>query len=724
MPLPADAPAVTPPAGVRTPLTAWLRAVLWGAVLVPATAFVAIAAWGFERAQREAEIAVAHACDLAYGQARRTFAVAAEIARRADTASAGDDLAAREHEADVHQRLADMTAGVSSIVNLNVWDAAGRAIARSDVFPVDPQASVADRSYFREQRDAPVPLGVSEVIKGRQTGIELANASVRRSSTDGSFKGIVAVSLSPAYFRDYYETLAKEDPNFATFALIRTDGEILARWPVTADGRSHVPDGSLTLARIVAGETAGSLLLPARPGREARLVAFRRVDDFPVYVVAGVSRDATLASWVRFVSLLAAVLIPTTAGLVFVSWVALKRTRREQATAAELQEQIVRRANAEKSMLESQRLETLAVVTGGVAHDFNNLLAIVSASLDVLKRKHPELAAERQVQSMSRAIRTGTRLTRQLLSFSRKQALRPETVELQSWLPAMEGLIQGTLGTSIAWQLVTDDDTRAITVDLGELELALINLVVNARHAMPHGGELIVHACNANEASPGGAPMVSISVKDSGVGIPAELLGRVVEPFFTTRAKGAGSGLGLSQVQGFCVQAGGFVRIESTVGQGTTVRMYLPASSTAAVAATADEAGPAITLQGRLLLVEDNEELGSTTEMMLRTVGLEVMRVTSADAALAYLSSAADPPDAVLSDIAMPGTMNGIGLAFALRERWPRLPVVLTTGYTEQIGEASAAGFRVLPKPTAPEDLLEELRAALIKPPEPRKPSP
>lgn len=704
---------MTPSAAAQTPLTAWLRAVLWGAVLVPTTAFVAIAAWGFERAQREAEIAVAHACDLAYGQARRTFAVAAEIARRADAASSGDDLAAREREADIHQRLSDMAAGLSSIVNVNVWDAAGRPIARSDLFPVDAKTSVADRAYFRAQRDVPVPLGVSEVIKGRQTGIELTNASIRRSSADGSFKGIVAVSLSPGYFRDYYETLAKEDPNFATFTLIRTDGEILARWPLTPDGRTHVPDGSLTLQRIVKGETAGSLLLPATPGREARLVAFRRVDDFPVYVVAGVSRDATLASWVRFVSLLAAVLIPTAAGLAYVSWVALKRTQREQATAAELQEQIVRRANAEKSMLESQRLETLAVVTGGVAHDFNNLLAIVSASLDVLKRKHPELAPERQVQAMSRAIQTGTRLTRQLLSFSRKQALRPETVELQSWLPLMEGLIHGTLGANISWQFVTDADTRAVNVDLGELELALINLVVNARHAMPQGGELLVQARNAVEESSAGAAMVSISVSDSGVGIPRELLGKVMEPFFTTRAKGAGSGLGLSQVQGFCVQAGGFVRIESTVGQGTTVRMYLPASAVAAHVAASVEAGPAITLQGRLLLVEDNEELGSTTEMMLRTVGLEVVRVTSADAALAYLASAAEQPDAVLSDIAMPGTMNGIGLAFALRERRPQLPVVLTTGYTEQLGEAAAAGFRVLPKPAAPDDLLEELRVAL-----------
>jgi two-component system NtrC family sensor kinase len=419
------------------------------------------------------------------------------------------------------------------------------------------------------------------------------------------------------------------------------------------------------------------------------------------------------ASWVRFVALLAAILVPTTTGLVYVSWVALKKTRREQATAVELQEQIRRRANAERSMLESQKLETLAIVTGGVAHDFNNLLAIVNASLHVLKRRHPDLAEEKQVVAMSRAIQSGVRLTRQLLSFSRKQALRPETVNLQSWLPAAEGLIQSTLGANIAWQARVEPDTLPLKVDLGELELALINLVVNARHAMPQGGAITVHAGNAASAGPIGEPMVALSVKDSGVGIPPELLAKVFEPFFTTREKGAGSGLGLSQVQGFCAQAGGFVRIESVVGEGTTVWMNLPAAEEAALTSVKEEPLVADRLEGRILLVEDNEDVGSTSELMLRSAGLEVVRVASADAALRYIETAKEPPDVVLSDIAMPGSINGIGLAFELRKNRPGLPVLLTTGYAEQLSEATSSGLRVLPKPTAPEDLLAELRAAL-----------
>ena len=696
----------------ETPLSHWLRAVLWGAFLVPLIVFVIVAWWGYQRAWRDAEATVAHAADLAYRQAQRTFQTAEEIARRADAAAAGSDAEIREHEAAIHQRYADLTTGVPSVVNLNAWDAQGRPLVRSDLYPVDPNARVDDRDYFKQQRDGGTGLGVSQVIHGRQTGLELTNATWRRATLDGSFAGIVAVSVAPAYFRDYYQSLTREQPNLATFALIRIDGALIARWPPAPDGRRRVLSDSPTLAQIGNGATSGVVDLPATAGREARIVGYKRLESYPLYVVAGVSRQAMFASWARFVGLLAAFLFPISAGLVYVTWVALKKTQRETATSLELQEQISRRASAERSMLQSQKLETLAVVTGGVAHDFNNLLAIVNASLHVLKRQHPELAQEKQVQAMSRAIQSGVRLTRQLLSFTRKQALKPETVELQTWLPATEGLIRSTLGANITWQAEVVAGTRAISVDIGELELALINLVVNARHAMPQGGSLVIHASNADDDD-AGRPMVAIAVSDTGIGIPPDLLGKVFEPFFTTRSKGTGSGLGLSQVQGFCVQAGGRVGIESVMGHGTTVSMTLPGTSPSLMAPEPVEAPRAIRLQGRLLLVEDNEDVATTTELMLRASGLEVSRRPNAAAALVYLGALTTLPDAVLSDIAMPGAMDGIGLAFALRSRYPNLPVLLTTGYTEHLQKAIAGGFRVLPKPVVPEELLAELAAAM-----------
>ena len=703
--------SIDAPDPFETPLSHWLRAVLWGAFLIPLIVFVIVAWWGYQRAWHEAESTVAHAADLAYRQAQRTFQTAEEVARRADAAAVGSDADIREREAAIHQRYADLATGVPSIVNLNAWDAQGRALVRSDQYPADRNARIDDRAYFQSQRDGGVGLGISEVIRGRQTGLELANATLRRLAPDGRFGGIIAVSVAPAYFRDYYQSLAREQPDLATFALIRTDGVMIARWPPAPDGRQRVLAESRTLAQINAGATSGVVEVPATAGREARIVGFKRLESYPLYVVAGFSRQAMFAGWARFVGLLAAFLLPISAGMVYVSWVALKKTQRETATSLELQEQISRRANAEQSMLQSQKLETLAVVTGGVAHDFNNLLAIVNASLHVLKRQHPELAQEKQVQAMTRAIQSGVRLTRQLLSFTRKQALKPETVELQSWLPATESLIRSTLGANVTWRAEVDPGTLAISVDIGELELALINLVVNARHAMPQGGAILIHAANCEPE--GGQSMVSIAVSDTGIGIPPDLLSKVFEPFFTTRPKGAGSGLGLSQVQGFCVQAGGRVGIESVMGHGTTVSMLLPGMAKVAAVTEAPDAPRPIRLEGRLLLVEDNEDVATTTELMLRAAGLDVARRANAAAALAYLGSLGTLPDAVLSDIAMPGSMDGVGLAFALRARYPDLPVLLTTGYTEHLQQAVAGGFQVLPKPVAPEELLSNLAAAI-----------
>jgi len=697
----------------ETALTSWLRTVLFGAFILPAVAFAVIAWWGFQRAQVDALATVLHAADLTHGQALRTFSVAVDVAKRADLASAS--VGASSEQA-VHQRLADIASGLPFVVAITVWDANGNGLARSDAYPdpVDRALSVADRPYFQDLQAGRTSFSVSEVLNARRSGRQVINATIRRSSADGSFRGIVAVSLAPEYFRAYYETLGSEQPNLASFALIRTDGEILARWPRTPDARTHVPADSPTLKGIVAGQASGQLEMPASPGREARIIAFKRLDGFPLYVATGVSRQAMFASWARFVSLLAAVLLPTTAGLVYVSWVALKKTQREVRTAAQLRDQISRRANAERSMLQSQKLETLAVVTGGVAHDFNNLLAILSASLHVHRRLHPGLADDKQIMAMKRSIESGVRLTRQLLSFTRKQALRPEAVVLQEWLPATEGLIRTTLGANVVWQLRIEQGTRVITVDPGELELAIINLVVNSRHAMPQGGVLTLSACNAAHPADASVPMVSISVTDTGIGIPADLLPKVMEPFFTTREKGVGSGLGLSQVQGFCAQAGGQVAIESELGKGTTVRMLLPATDLPHPAsAPASELETLHELHGRILLIEDNEDVGATTAAMLGAAGMTVTRLPNADAAMAFLREDSSRVDVVLSDIAMPGSMNGIGLAFALRQRHPDLPVLLTTGYAEQLNEALAGGLRVLQKPTVPNELLAELRALM-----------
>jgi two-component system NtrC family sensor kinase len=701
-------------AGFDTPLASWLRAVLWGAVLVPVTAFVAASWWGYERAVGEAQAAAERTAILVRGQAQRTFEIADQIAQRARSAAAGDDAAVSGREAEIHARLADMVAGLPSVVNLDVWDAHGRPIARSDRFPSDRIASVQDSLYFQQQKQARAPLGISEVLAGRQTGLELINTTIRRDTADGQFGGVVSVSLSPAFFGEYYRSLAAENPALARFALVRTDGAILANWPQLDDGegRQRVMLDDDVFARVKDGERGGHLEVASRRDGERRFVSFQRVGDFPLYVVVGVSRAAMLAGWLRYVGLLAALLVPVTAGLTCVSLVALRKTRREQAITAALNDAVKRRAAAEKGMLESQKLETLAQLTGGVAHDFNNLLAIVSSSLHVHRHLHPELGEERHIQAMSRAVQSGTRLTRQLLSFSRKQALRPELVSLQTWLPGAEGLLRSTLGSRIAMEVVVDAGVCPISVDVAELELALINLALNAKHAMPGGGRLRITARNEG-ASEDGTTTVVIAVADTGVGIPPDVLPRVFEPFFTTRMKEAGSGLGLSQVHGFCAQAGGRARIDSEPEQGTTVEMVLPAEAPHPHPPARPVPTDPERLAGRVLLVEDNDDVAQSTAAILQAAGLEVRHHWSADAALAALQDGATLPDIVLSDIEMPGRLSGMDLAFRLRELWPRLPVVLITGYAKQLEEAVSGGLRVLPKPTPPQELLRELRSAM-----------
>jgi two-component system NtrC family sensor kinase len=604
-----------------------------------------------------------------------------------------------------------MVAGTNAVVNANVWTASGNILARSDRFPVDPVYSIADRGYFKRLQAAPLPLAISEVMVGRQTGKRVINVAIRRHVPDESFNGIVTVTLAPSFFSDYYQSLAHEDPILATFALVRSDGAVLARWPDDA-GSAYLAKDSPLMALLARGDESGRLAVAADAGRGTQQVKFARVGALPVYVIAGVSHTAMLANWARVVGVLAAILLPITSGLVYVTWVALRKTRTETVIAAELQDHIRARAQAERRMLEAQRLETLSFVTGSVAHDFNNLLAVITSSLHVHKMRRPDVAEDTTLAAISRSVQAGVRLTRQLFSFSKKQALRPEVIRFQAWLPAADTLLRSTLGSTASWTSSVDADTRPVKVDLAELELALINVVLNAKLAMPAGGQLSVHVSNDTQAPPD-APSVIVCVIDTGEGIAPEVLPRVFEPFFTTRERGVGSGLGLTQVQAFCAQSGGRVTIESTPGKGTTLCMHLPATTEGAGTPVDTPPEPVPRLQARLLLVDDNEEVGKTTEQMLRSSGMTVERVTSADAALALLATASPAPQVVLSDIAMPGSMNGIGLALELRRLYPQLPVLLHTGYADQIEQATAKGLRVFQKPVPPEILLAELRSMI-----------
>jgi len=366
----------------------------------------------------------------------------------------------------------------------------------------------------------------------------------------------------------------------------------------------------------------------------------------------------------------------------------------------------------QQQLAESQKMDALGQLTGGVAHDFNNLLMIVSGHIHTLKKKaEGDPKAMRAAQAIEIAAERGANLTRQLLTFARRQRVNPESIDLRQRIEAIRDVLNSGSGGSVALLIDLPHDTWPVTVDVAELEVALVNLVMNSRDAMPDGGAVTVSAENVSVVEEGGivspGDYVAIAVKDTGVGIPPDVLAKVFEPFFTTKPVGKGTGLGLSQVYGFAHQAGGAVRIASELGSGTTITMLLPRAEQQGVA---DPNAPAASLMqaGTVLLIEDNPEVASASAGLLEQLGYTVRWAPNAEAALKEIEK--DGIDLVFSDIVMPGRMDGLGLARLIKQKHPGLPILLATGYSEAAHNADK-DFPILRKPYQVHELSKAITA-------------
>jgi PAS domain S-box-containing protein len=349
----------------------------------------------------------------------------------------------------------------------------------------------------------------------------------------------------------------------------------------------------------------------------------------------------------------------------------------------------------QKHLAESQKLDALGQLTGGVAHDFNNILMIISGSLHFLKKSATtDAKMQRAISAIETATRRGAALTSQLLTFARRQSVNPQVIDLSDRIEGIREVLDTGAGSSVRLAFDLDRPIWPVTVDVSELETALVNLVINARDAMPSGGIITVAARNAGAAHSDEGDFVAVSVEDSGQGIAPDVLNKVFDPFFTTKPVGKGTGLGLSQVHGFAHQAGGTVRVESELGKGTKVTILLPRDEMvpAADKTIVAEVGGS----GTVLLVEDNPDVASVSASLLEQLGYNVRRVADAEAALHAIE--ADDVDLVFSDIVMPGKLDGLSLARRLRELRPDLPILLATGYSD--AAAGARGdFPILRKP-------------------------
>jgi PAS domain S-box-containing protein len=361
---------------------------------------------------------------------------------------------------------------------------------------------------------------------------------------------------------------------------------------------------------------------------------------------------------------------------------------------------------AQTRMAQLQKMEALGQLTGGVAHDFNNLLMVVSGFAPRLKGvAAADPKALRAVEAIELAAQRGAALTRQLLTFSRRQSLRPAVVRVGEALEAARPILGSLLGSSVAYVTAVLPETWPVQVDVGELQLAIVNLSVNAKDAMRGGGTIAITAENVTltgEVAGLDGDFVALTVADTGDGIPPDILARVFDPFFTTKEEGKGTGLGLSQVHGFVHQSGGSVAIKSDVGLGTRITLYLPRATEQTAAGTV--AGSSDSLPGgcNVLLVEDNPDVAEATRDLLERMGCAADIVRDAEAALQRLEEKSF--DIVLSDIVMAGGTNGLALARIVRERWPPMRIVLATGYSDAAVEA-AKEFTVLRKPYQVEDL-------------------
>jgi signal transduction histidine kinase len=705
-----------PPAARSAPETlSSLRKLAVLCVLLPLLAYAAVGFYRYRQIHAETELRLNRSLRIAAEHALKVLDTNdAVLARMRDAVGDDDAAAIRLREATLHRQLRAMSGtNRPQLQSLWILGPDGRPLASDRFYPVPDKVNASDRDYFKWHRARGGGTFVSAPLLGRTSGERFIDISQGRYAPDGSFLGVLRISLRPAYFERFHQDLAADEPGMA-ITMFRDDGVILSRWPLLANAPASMSPNSPVMTRVRAGQTSGDAPGVSSIDHRRRLLMFRKVGDYPVYMGTGMDVMEIRKRWLEEMAWLAGFGLPPLLGLYIAARVALRRTRESLSAAQQLSDETVARRRVEEALLQAQKLEALGRLTGGVAHDFNNALMVISNNLVLIRMKHPGVAAG-PVESIGRAVGSATKLTRQLLAFSRRQALVPEIIELAERLPSMQDLINPVLGGRVQLSLAVEPGTARILVDSAEFELALINLAINARDAMPSGGSFGVTARNAAPAEVPPllqGPMVIVEARDTGGGIPADVITKVFDPFFTTKPVGQGTGLGLSQVYGLCQRAGGMATVESRPGQGTVVRLFFPVADGGAAVPAA--VAPALlgNLDKRVLMVEDNDEVAGALQQVLEAMGCSVTRLDRAHAGLEWLAQQqrqGSMPDLLLSDVVMPGAMDGLALARQVREQYPGLKLILMTGYAEQLDAISRLGFEVLPKPCSPEMLAQAL---------------
>jgi signal transduction histidine kinase len=402
----------------------------------------------------------------------------------------------------------------------------------------------------------------------------------------------------------------------------------------------------------------------------------------------------------------------------------LERTAELRRFNEELEQRIEERTRERETALaqlfEAQKMDTIGRLTGGVAHDFNNLLMAVLGSLTLLEKRLPEEpSCRRLLQNAVQGAQRGAALTQRLLAFSRRQELKPEAVDFADLVNGMEELLKRALGLGVELKSQFPSALPPVLVDANQLELALLNVALNARDAMPCGGKLTITAAEETKSSDADSRLqpgdyVRIMIIDNGLGMDEVTLAKATEPFFTTKGPGKGTGLGLSMVHGLAAQSGGLLRIDSAPNVGTTVDLWLPRAKASAVSASRNVERlkpPPAPKPCRVLVVDDDLLVLTGTAALIEDLGHTSIEAQSAAEALAKLASGV-AVDVVITDHAMP-TMTGLQLAQRIQEQYPGLPIILATGYAELPGDPALLGLLKLAKPCSQSEIAASIHTAL-----------
>jgi two-component system, NtrC family, sensor kinase len=693
-----------------------IRLAMVASLVLPCLLF-AFATWtSYDNIHLLADERLVRSLDVEQEEANKTFQLVDLTMSNASDLVAGLSVEQiRDSEERLHRQFRKYSESVALVQSIWIYGADGHALVSSRAHPA-PAQSFADRDFFQAHVNADAGEYYGQVYNSEFNGEPFFTVSKRLTIGD-TFIGVLEVSVLPSNFFRFFSAMAFTQG--LQYALLREDGLFLARYPVVPAGSSDRLGKNTGFGQTVANSPQGGFYSSTSPvDKVDRRYVIRRLGARPLYLTAGIENAALRREWIASMAPHLIFGIPATLFLFLTLFTILRRTQRLYA-------EVDRRSLAEDSLRQSQKLEAVGHLTGGVAHDFNNLLTIIIGNLEGLQRQlaDADVKIRRRVDNAMHGAQRAATLTKRLLAFSRQQPLTPAPIDINRLMNGLSDFLQRALGEEISLEVVGSGGVWPVEADPAELESVLVNLAVNARDAMPGGGKLTVEAGNSyldeaycrlhTDVRPG--QYVQISVTDTGGGMTDEVLQHAFEPFFTTKQAGQGTGLGLSQVYGFVKQSGGHVKIYSEVGEGSTVKIYLPRfyGETPVPDQNVPDSSRGQTGEC-VLVVEDDADVRTYVLDTLGGLGYDVLEAKSGDDALQMMEQYKGI-NLLLTDVVMPG-MNGRKLAEEASQRYPRLKVLYMTGYSRNAivhqGRLDR-GVELIQKPFTSEHLSAMVRKVL-----------